>query len=96
MTDEQRQEREDWEALVGSAGWQRLQVLAEQEWTGAVAFKRRVIQAMNRMDAAEAVRQVVAASGAVGLVLGQPSERLRGLSKPEGEPDRFKAQRRVP
>ena len=96
MTEEQRQEREDWEGLLASDGWKRFAGYVSQEWTSGEAFKRRVLASVQQAGAVESAAQVMAASRAIESVLGYPKSRLTALARPEAVVDRFKDQRRVP
>lgn len=102
MNDDQRQERDDWEALLGSAGWRRLVALAEQQWTGAEAFRRDIERAVAQgdgvLDTANASRNVqivMAKQKGSERVLSYPGQRLL-LLKGDPAKDEFARYRRVP
>lgn len=73
MTDE----REDWQALVDSPGFQRLQAYAKAD------LEQHYANAANDVDDTAALnkfRQVVAAKRAVERILGYPKERVKALA----------------
>lgn len=96
MTEEQKQEWEDWQALIHSDGWKRFAAWAERDWASGEAFKRRALSSLNALGAQETVSQMMAATKAVESVIGYPKARLEALSREVPAPDRFAKQRRVP
>jgi hypothetical protein len=75
------QERDDWEALVTSAGWQRFLDHALSQY-GSVASAREVLQraANNDFDGAKATAR---AYELIGQLLAWPSDRLASLKRHE-------------
>lgn len=79
MTDE----REDWQALIDSPGFQRLQAYAKAD------MDRHMEAALNDVESEVALnrlRQVVASKKVVDRVLRYPAERLKALAPSEAVP----------
>lgn len=76
MTDDQRQEREDWEALTGNAGWRRLVAYATEQYGGADAIVR---QLRDSSVPSETVNQILLTASAVQSILRHPSYRMSQL-----------------
>lgn len=78
-------EREDWQALVTSPGWQRLLVFVKSQW-GAAAYKQKIEQAIleaeeKHQDAIVAVKLVNRVSSELTLIMNHPNDRLETLDK---------------
>ena len=75
-------EREDWDNLLKSSGFQRLQQWASREWGEQIAqLMSGAVNDTNDTVALSKMRQVIAAKKAVDLVLGRPKERLMELER---------------
>lgn len=89
MTDE----REDLDALINSAGWQRFAKMVAEQWGstegGGVRFVTQMT-AVAKSDDATALpmmRQIIAAQRELQAVLRWPEERLAILKRTEVMPD---------
>jgi hypothetical protein len=74
-------EREDWDNLLKSSGFQRLQQWAEQEWAGQLPILLNKAVAAADAQAIDNLRQVLACSKAIDLVMNRPKERLSQLEQ---------------
>ncbi len=77
-------EREDLEALIGSAGWRRLSEATTTEYEGLL--RRGILQALGEAEdriGLDKLRQIQAAKIAVEWVLAFPHNRLRTLAGSE-------------
>ena len=73
-------EQADWDNLIKSSGFQRLQQWAQKNWTDQIAqLMAGAVNDTNDQIALSKMRQVIAAKKAVDLVMGHPAERLAQL-----------------
>lgn len=73
-------EREEWQALIDTPGFQRLTKWAKAD------LEQHMLNAANTVEdtaALNTLRQVIAAKRAVERVLGYPSDRLKALKHAE-------------
>lgn len=72
-------EREDWDALTKTPGWQRLVAFAKSQWAGA-AYKQKVSAAVRENNLAQ-VATVDTVADEINILLTYPLERMKELDK---------------